>query len=132
METPIEQERVRNAYETVYNTARKAVLAGIGLVSLAQEELGDLFERGEEFTNKLVERGTDVEKGVNKAMKQQRDQMKKTVHKAEGRVGNYSEDILARFNIPSASDIEDLSKKVTSLSRKVDRLRKAQEEEVVA
>ncbi len=132
----VEQERVKNAYETVYNTAHKVVLAGLGLFSLAQEELGDLFERGEEFTNKLIERGTDVEKDgremFNKMMKEQRKQVQKTVDKAEDRVGSYSEEILNRFNVPTAGDIEDLSKKVASLSRKVDRLRKAQEEEVVA
>lgn len=131
-----QEERVKNAYETVYNAAHKVVLAGLGLVSLAQEELGDLFEKGEDFTNKLVERGTGVEKDgremFNKMMKEQRKQVKKTVNKAEDRVGGYSEDILTRFHVPTSSDIEDLSKKVASLSRKVDRLRKAQEEEVVA
>ena len=131
-----QQERAKNAYETVYNTAHKVVLAGLGLVSLAQEEFGDLVEKGEDFTHKLIERGSDVEKDgrkmFTKMVKQQRKQVKDTVSKAEDRVGGYSEDILNRFNVPTTSDIEDLSKKVAALSRKVDRLRKAQEEEVVA
>ncbi len=131
-----QEERVKHTYETVYNAAHKVVLAGLGLVSLAQEELGDLFEKSGDFTNKLIERGTDVEKDgremVSKMVKQQRKQVKKTVTKAEGRFGDYSGEILSRFNVPTSSDIEDLSKKVASLSRKVDRLRKAQEEEVVA
>ncbi|GAB4152949.1 MAG: hypothetical protein Fur0021_18190 [Candidatus Promineifilaceae bacterium] len=132
----VQEERVKTAYETVYDAAHKVVLAGLGLVSLAQEELGDLLEKGEDFTNKLIERGADVEKDgremFSKIMKEQRKQVKKTVNKAEDRVSGYSEEILTRFNVPTASDIEDLSKKVASLSRKVDRLRKAQEEEVVA
>jgi poly(hydroxyalkanoate) granule-associated protein len=121
------QEEViaENGYNHMLEIARKVLLAGIGAVVLAQEEI-------EEFVNKLVERGEIAEKDGRRLMKDVIERRKKKAEEVrsdtEEQFEQRMEEILTRMNIPSKSDIDDLSKKVTALSRKVDQLKKEQSE----
>ena len=118
-----EEVIAENGYNHMLELARKVLLAGIGAVALAQEEI-------EEFVNKLVERGEIAEQDGRRLMKDVIDRRKKKADEVrsgtEEQFEQRMEDILARMNIPSKSDIDDLSKKVTALSRKVDQLKKEQ------
>jgi poly(hydroxyalkanoate) granule-associated protein len=121
------QEEViaENGYNHMLEIARKVLLAGIGAVVLAQEEI-------EEFVNKLVERGEIAEKDGRRLMKDVIERRKKKAEEVrsdtEEQFEQRMEEILTHMNIPSKSDIDDLSKKVTALSRKVDQLKKEQSE----
>ncbi|MCB8945913.1 MAG: phasin family protein [Ardenticatenaceae bacterium] len=97
--------------------ARKVLLASIGAVSLAQEEI-------EDFVNKLIERGEVAERDgrrlLTDVMEKRKNQVKEVENDLEARI----EDVLSRLNVPTKDDIEALGSKIMSLTRKVDALKK--------
>lgn len=99
--------------------ARKVLLAGIGAVALAQEEI-------EDFVNRLVERGEIAEKDGRKLLREVVDRRKKDAEKAEDEISKRVEEVLDRMNVPTKADIEALGEKIAHLSKKVDELKKAQ------
>lgn len=101
----------------VFEGVRKIVLAGIGGVALAQDEIA-------KFLNKMVERGEIAEKDARKLLDEARKKQKETSKKSQEQVENRFEDVLARMNVPSKSDIDALSEKITRLTEKVDQLQK--------
>jgi poly(hydroxyalkanoate) granule-associated protein len=101
----------------LFELARKVLLAGIGAVGLAQDEI-------EDFVNRLVERGEIAEKDGRKLVREVMDRRKKDVNKAEDEVTKRVEEILDRMNVPTKADIEALGDKIVSLSKKVDDLKK--------
>jgi poly(hydroxyalkanoate) granule-associated protein len=100
-------------------TARKVLLAGIGAVALAQEEI-------EDFVNKLVERGEIAEKDGRKLVNEVMDKRKRGTEKAEDILARRVQEILARMNVPTKADIEVLGNKIAALNAKVDELKKNQ------
>jgi poly(hydroxyalkanoate) granule-associated protein len=101
---------------------RKVLLAGVGAVALAQEEI-------ESFVNKLVERGEIAEKDGKKLVREVMEKRKKETEKATEKAGDEldkrMEDLLSRMSVPTKSDVEALSAKITALTKKVDELKKA-------
>lgn len=114
-ETPIEAEE-RNP---LLEAARKVLLAGIGAIALAQEEI-------EDFVNKLVERGEIAEKDGKKLIHEVLDRRKKDAEKAQDEFTKQVEEILDRMNVPTKADIDALGEKISSLASKVDDLKKSQ------
>jgi len=100
------------------DVARKVLLASIGAVSLAQEEI-------EEFVGRLVERGEIAEKDGKKLIHEVLDKRKKGAEKAEDEVTKRVEAVMDRMSVPSKADIDELSEKITKLTEKVDELKKA-------
>lgn len=100
-----------------FQTARKVVLAGIGAVALAQDEV-------EDFVNRLVERGEIAEKDARKLLREVTDKRRKS---AEKEMDRRLDDVLERMNVPSKADIDALGHKITALTRKVDVLNKTTE-----
>lgn len=103
----------------IFDLSRKVLLAGIGAVALAQDEI-------EEFVNKLVDRGEIAEKDGKKLVREVLEKRKKTTKQAEDKMEKRIEDILDRLNVPTKSDIEALGDKIAALSKKVDDLKKVQ------
>ena len=108
-----------NAFFTM---VRRIVLAGVGAVAVAQEE-------AEEFVNKLIERGEIAEKDGRKLLTDIRERRKKVQDTAQEKAQNVSEGLdsrmeglLDRLNVPTKSDIEELSEKIAVLAEKVDTL----------
>lgn len=99
--------------------ARKVLLAGIGAVALAQEEI-------EDFVNKLVERGEIAEKDGKKLVREVLDRRKKDAEKAQDEFTKQVEEILDRMNVPTKADIDALGEKISALASKVDDLKKTQ------
>ncbi len=97
--------------------ARKVLLAGIGAVALAQDEV-------EEFVDKLVERGEIAEKDGRKLVREVMERRKKDAEKAEDEVTHHIEEVLDRMMVPTKADIEALGDKIAHLSKKVDELKK--------
>lgn len=125
------QKQVNTVVETVTGTAHKVFQAGLGAAALVQENVVSLFDRSETFASKLVERGETTEKDgrkmFNEFIEPYQKRMRDNTKRAEKQFNDYTEMALNRVNIPSASNIEDLNKKIASLSRKVDQLKKGQE-----
>jgi poly(hydroxyalkanoate) granule-associated protein len=113
-----------NGHNPMLEMARSVLLAGIGAVALTQEEV-------EKFVHKLIERGEIAEKDGRKLITDLREKRRRKAEDAaveaeetyEGRM----EEVLARMNIPSKSDIDALSRKITTLTEKVDELSKQEE-----
>ena len=98
--------------------AHKVLLAAFGAAALTKEEM-------ENFVNKLVERGEIAEKDGKKLMGDVMAKRKKEAKKAEAELDKRTEDLLGRMNVPTTSDIDALSAKITELSKKVDELKAA-------
>jgi polyhydroxyalkanoate synthesis regulator phasin len=114
-EIPAEEPEAQKRFTQVIH---KVLLASIGAVALAQEEI-------EEFVNKLVERGEIAEKDGRKMVHEVMERRKKEAVKAEDQLSSRVEEILARMNAPTKADIDALGGKITDLSQKVDELKKA-------
>ncbi len=117
VEIVVEKEGKEGERSPLYEATRRVMLASIGAVALAQEEL-------EQFVSKLVERGELAEKDGKKLVREVMDKRKKDAQKAESELEKRMEEILARMNVPSKSDIDALSAKITALTKKVDELKK--------
>jgi poly(hydroxyalkanoate) granule-associated protein len=121
-EAPVEEIPVVGDEETkpFVGLLHKVLLASIGAVALAQEEI-------EEFVDKLVERGELAEKDGRKLVRDIMARRKTEAVKAEDQMNKHVEDILNRMNVPTKSDIDALGEKVAALAKKVDELNKSQE-----
>jgi polyhydroxyalkanoate synthesis regulator phasin len=127
---------VRSFVGRTIDLARKSVMVGVGAVDLAVEKAqkgwhnagslaDDLAERGEKATSQSREQ---LETQVDK----RQEQIKDLGGKANDTFEKYSEAVLTRVHVPTSDDIEDLSKQVSALSRKVDKVRKEQQEAIAA
>lgn len=119
VEVKVEEVTEEMERNPLFEAARKVLLASIGAVALAQEEVDD-------FVNKLVERGEIAEKDGKKLIRETMDKRKKEAKKAEDQLDKRMEEILDRMNVPSKSDIEALSAKISALTKKVDELKAGQ------
>lgn len=134
------QENEETIVTRLFDMAHKTFLAGLGAVSMAQDELMKGFEGGNEFAGKLVERGEEISnerrEQVSAEAEKRQEQAKDLGQNMTGTVGEtynqYSTAALHRMNIPSSDDIQDLSKQIAALNRKVDKARKEQKEAVAA
>ena len=106
---------------SLLEASRKVLLAGIGAVALAQDEI-------EDFIGKLVERGEIAEQDGKRLISEILDKRKKSADKAEDEFTKRIEEILDRMNVPTKEDINKLGQKITNLTKKVDELKKAQTE----
>ena len=108
--TPAQQNLLLDA-------ARKVLLAGIGAVALAQDEV-------EDFVNKLIERGQLAEKDGRKLVQDVMARRKKATNAVEENLDKRVEELLARMNVPTKAELEALSAKISTLTKKVDELKK--------
>jgi len=95
------------------DSLRRVLLAGVGAMALAREEMEDLV-------NKLVERGEIAEKEGKELI----EDVLKRKEEVEETLDRSIKGILNRMGVPSKSDIDALSEKVAELSKKVDELKK--------
>ena len=102
-------------HDLVMPAVRKVLLASVGAVALAQDEL-------EDFVNKLVDRGEIAEKDGRSLVRDMIEKRKKQTAKAEQELDQRIEELLHRMNVPTNSDIEALSAKIAELTEKVDQL----------
>ncbi|MCB9134609.1 MAG: phasin family protein [Anaerolineales bacterium] len=125
-QTP-ELEEVVEEHGQLYKVTRKVVLAALGVVGMATDEL-------EGFVDKLVERGEIAEKDGRKLVDEIREKGQERVKEGRARVMKMVgveakeeeedvEEVLNRMDIPTKSDIKELSAKIAALTRKVEELK---------
>lgn len=124
MNVPIVEEEVKEKETRFFiDAARNVLLASIGAVALAQDELEDIVTR-------LVDRGEIAEKDGRKMMKDLVERRKQKVQSSRSDIGDELEDriekVLHRLNVPTKRDIEEINRKLALLSEKVDDLKKSQ------
>lgn len=134
------QENGENIVNRVFGVAHKTLIVGLGAVGMAQDGLKKSWEGGNEFAGKLVERGEtisnerrqQIDNRVEKRQEQVKDLRSDLNQKVGDSYNQATNAALNRMNVPSRTDIQDLSKQINALNRKVDKVRKEQQERVVA
>lgn len=104
----------------MFHTARKVLLASVGVMSLAQDEI-------DEFIHKLVECGEIAEKDGRELVNEMRERRKTRIQEAEDRISKRIGGMLDRMNIPTQKDIQELNEKISVLTQKVEELKKAKD-----
>jgi poly(hydroxyalkanoate) granule-associated protein len=112
LEAKDEEERSR-----LYEATRKVVLASVGAVGLAQDEL-------ENFVQRLVKRGEIAEKDARKLMKEASDKRRKSAKGLDKQFEKQLNRAMEWINIPTKRDIEELSDKIGELTDKIEELKK--------
>ena len=116
----IEEEAVEEGKNPFVEGIRRVLLAGVGAVSAAQDE-------AEKFVHKLVEKGEIAEKDGRALLNDLAENRKQRAQDSSKRVSDElekrMESLLNRMNIPTKSDIEQLSNKVAELTKKIETLK---------
>lgn len=89
---------------------KNAVLASIGLISLTRE-------KAEEFAKELIKKGELSENEKAKFIKDVLEQSEKRKTEIEEKIEKTVETVIAKMNIPSKKEFEELKKKVEELSQ---------------
>lgn len=109
----------RESKNVMLASLQRVLLAGVGVIVLAQEEI-------EEFVRRLVDRGDIAEEEgrelVEDVMEQRNKRLREVRAGLEGRIDRSTEEVYKRLNIPSRSEIKSLSEQIEVLSKKVDEL----------
>ena len=100
----------------VLSTLRKLVLASVGVVGVAQDEIIHLI-------NRMVERGEITEKDARKLMSEAQKEFNRRRKSGQTKAEKEMESIMEKMNVPSKADIEDLTKQVAHLSKRIEELK---------
>jgi poly(hydroxyalkanoate) granule-associated protein len=111
-----------HGHSPLYEGVRRMILAGIGALALAQDEVEELIDR-------LVERGAIAEKERVDLVEEIRTRRKSSREKTRARFNERMEETLERMNVPTKKDINALNDKLTTLTKKVEELRESQSKE---
>ena len=115
---------------------RKTVMVGVGSVDLALEKVQSGWKQAGNMADELAERGEKASSRrrdqINTEVDKRQEQIKDLGEKANEQFEKYSEVVLTRAHVPTSEDIESLSKQVSSLNRKLDKVRKEQQEALAA
>lgn len=104
----------------MYEVSRRILLATIGVIALAQDEV-------EQFINRLVDRGEIAEKEGKQLVKEMMEKRKERQKKIQAELNKRFSDAMERLDVPKKKDIEELSAKLAELTRKVEELKKSKE-----
>jgi polyhydroxyalkanoate synthesis regulator phasin len=108
---------VEEVHGPLYEASRRVLLASIGAIALAQDEI-------EDFVKKLVERGEIAEKDGKQLVREVIDKRKKDVSKAENELNKRIDEVVERMDVPTKADIDAIGDQINELSNKVDALAK--------
>ncbi len=136
------QENGTNLFALVGEVAVKTVMVGLGTVGYAQDEFKKILQDSGSFVNKLEERGESMSNSGREQLEKRRESLNSRIETRQGQVKDIgaktnetiekaSGAVLTLANVPTAEDIQTLSKQISSLNRKVDKLRKEQQEMAV-
>ena len=115
----VSDEEVVVEEPSILESLRRVLLASVGVVALTIEEIGDLVD-------KLVERGEIAEQEGKKLVNEIKEKRKKKTDEAEDLAATRMREMMDKMDVPTKSDIDALSAKIATLSKKVDELKKAQ------
>jgi len=123
-----------NVAAPVVDSAREIWLAGLGAFSVAQTESGKMIEQGNKLFEKLVSEGMKLEKKTRNvaetAVDDIKGEMESTVDavrkqavdnwdKLENIFENRVARVLGQLGVPTADEVNKLSARVQTLSKKV-------------
>ena len=94
----------------------KVLLAGIGAMALAKEDMEDLV-------GKLVERGEIAEKDGKSLMHEVMEKRKKIRGEVKEKTSQRVRQVLDHLEVPSRKELNDLSEKIAALTKKIEELK---------
>lgn len=112
----VEEPTEHTESNPLMGTLRRLMLAGMGAMALTQDEV-------EKLVNRFIERGEIAEQDGKKLVRDVMEKRRKETSKVEDQLDKRVEDLLARMNVPTKSDIDALSAKITALGKKLDELK---------
>jgi poly(hydroxyalkanoate) granule-associated protein len=115
----VSDEEVVVEEASILESLRRVLLASMGVVALTIEEMGELVD-------KLVERGEIAEQEGKKLISEIKEKRIRKTGEAEDVASTRMREMMDKMDIPTKSDIDALSAKIATLSKKVDELKKAQ------
>ena len=119
-------DETKKVADLVVKFGRESFYMGLGVVSVVQENVEKLVERGKEYRHNLVERGekmADENRGKVTELVEMPQTMAKDTYKRAGETfDKYSEQVLTRVHIPTADMIDTMTKKVSAVDRKLDKV----------
>src|SRR5512146_3195022 len=111
MTTPTEKSETERPRGPLYDTTRTVLLAGIGAISLAQDEINNFLDR-------LVERGEMAEADARKLVREvteRRERLERERRQARGTA--------TTEHVATRADIESLNARIAELTRQIEELR---------
>lgn len=119
-------DETKKVTDKVMVFGRETMYIGLGVVSVVQENVEKLVERGKEYRHNLIERGekfADENRGKVTDLVDMPQTMAKDTYKRAGETfDKYSEQVLTRVHIPTADMIDSMTKKVNAVDRKLDKV----------
>jgi poly(hydroxyalkanoate) granule-associated protein len=112
------KEQSKKEHSPFFDAARKVLLASIGVMAVAQDEL-------EDFVEKLIDRGEIAEKDGKKLLREMIEKRKKRSQEVEVEMSRKVRETMERMNIPTRGDLEKLTSSIAALSQKIDELGKS-------
>lgn len=120
-------QRIGRVAEQANETAREVWLAGLGAFARAQDEGNKLFDslvkEGAELEKKtkndVNKRVVDFRGAVESRVGKVRDTANANLQKIEGVFEDRVARVLARLGVPTADDIQELTRRVQALSKEV-------------
>ena len=113
------QQEAEEKVSPLLDAVRRVLLASIGAVALAADEI-------EDFVNKLVERGEIAKKDGRKLVKDVLERRKEMeMRPIEQKLDRQMDRFLTRLNISTRDDVESLSARIADLSKKIDELKES-------
>lgn len=132
-ETVVEMDEVvEEKKNAIMGNMEKALQVGLGVIALGQDLLEDMQEDANDFVKKLLERGEEFEqdgrKFFNEMVEKRKKQADEMTDKAEQELEERVTAVLHRLNVPTKDDIAELGKKIDTLNRKVNELKRTKAE----
>ncbi len=115
MTTPTEEKNVEKNRGPLYEATRTVLLAGIGAISLAQDEVNN-------FLDKLVERGEMAEADARKLVREVSERRERLERERRLRTQEAKPAPAA-----TRADIEALNARIADLTRQIEELRRQSE-----
>ncbi|MCX7816226.1 MAG: hypothetical protein N2317_01775 [Syntrophales bacterium] len=94
------------------NTMKKTILMGAGLAVLTTEKIKELVDE-------LVKRGELSEKEAKETLEELREKSRQAKQEWEAKIENTIKKIMAKANIPTRKEIEELKERLTKLEEKI-------------
>ncbi len=118
MNNPSENQDKDRVRGPLYETTRTILLAGIGAISLAQDEINNFLDR-------LVERGEMAETDARKLVREVMDRRESLERERREQIKT-TRSTVAGQRPAAREDIEALNERVAELTRQIEELRRAQ------
>lgn len=114
-----EEAAAEKEQTAILESLRRVLLASIGAVALTKDEIA-------EFVEKLVARGEIAEQEARKLIAEISEKRKKKAEEAQEMAAERIRKVLDKMDIPTRADLEELSRKVEALARKIEVLKKSE------